>query len=76
MLQLKNLKRVIQLGESPNRIKVVGGMGIDSIENLNLFDTDTVFKKLKIKNPKLPIILFTYHPNTAEENTQKNVFQF
>ena len=62
-------KRVIQLGESPNRIKVVGGMGIDSIENLNLFDSDTVFKKLKIKNPKLPIILFTYHPNTAEKNT-------
>ena len=44
-------------------------MGIDSIENLNLFDSDTVFKKLKIKNPKLPIILFTYHPNTAEKNT-------
>ena len=44
-------------------------MGIDSINNLNLLDSKSVIDKLKIKNPKLPIILFTYHPNTAEENT-------
>ena len=62
-------KRVIQLGESPKRVFVVGGMGIDSINNLNLLDSKSVIDKLKIKNPKLPIILFTYHPNTAEENT-------
>lgn len=64
-------KRVIQLGEKPERVIVVGGMGIDSIKNLNLLDTNTVIKKLKIKNPKLPIILFTYHPNTAEESTSE-----
>ena len=62
-------KRVIQLGESPKRVFVVGGMGIDSINNINLLDSKSVIDKLKIKNPKLPIILFTYHPNTAEENT-------
>ena len=62
-------KRVIQLGESPDRVMVVGGMGIDSIKNLNLFDKKLVLNKLGIKNPKLPIILFTYHPNTAEEDT-------
>ncbi len=64
-------KRVIQLGESPNRVITVGGMGIDAIKNLNLLDKKLVMNKLKIKNPNLPIILFTYHPNTAEKDTDE-----
>ena len=40
-------KRVIQLGESPNRVMVVGGMGIDAIKNLKLFDKNLVLNKLK-----------------------------
>ena len=64
-------RRVIQMGEDPSRVFVVGGMGIDAIKNLTLLEPYEVINKLKIKNPKFPIILFTYHPVTAEESTIK-----
>ena len=54
-------KRVIQLGESPNRIKVVGGMGIDSIENLNLFEVIQSDKYIMSKiSPKKLRTIFSY----------------
>ena len=32
---MMNTERVIQLGENPNRVFNVGGLGIDSIKKLN-----------------------------------------
>lgn len=62
-------KRVIQMGEDPSKVFVVGGMGIDAIKNIKLLKLSEVIKKLKIKNQELPIILCTYHPVTAEESS-------
>jgi len=66
--------RVIQLGEYPNRVFNVGGMGIDNIKKLPLltqeaFETSIDFK-LNTKN-----ILVTFHPATLENSTAAEQFQ-
>ena len=66
-------KRVIQLGENPNKVFEVGGMGIESIRRFSLLSKQDFEKsinfKLNIKN-----ILVTYHPVTLEKIHQKNSF--
>ena len=63
-------KRVIQLGEQPNRVYNVGGLGIDNILKLNLLDKQELEKsidfKLREKN-----FLITFHPVTLESNTSE-----
>jgi GDP/UDP-N,N'-diacetylbacillosamine 2-epimerase (hydrolysing) len=61
-------QRVIQLGEQPDRVFLVGGLGIDNIKRLSLLDRkqlelsiDFSFKK---KN-----LLITFHPVTLEKET-------
>ena len=62
-------KRVVQMGENASRIHIVGGMGVDAIHNLELFNYEQTLEKLKIKNKYLPIVLCTYHSVTAEDKT-------
>ncbi len=56
-------KRVIQLGEKPERVFNVGGLGVDAIHNLSLLgkaelESDLGFKIIE-RN-----LLVTYHPET------------
>ncbi|ARJ49231.1 UDP-N-acetylglucosamine 2-epimerase [Candidatus Pelagibacter sp. RS40] len=66
-------KRVIQLGENPDKVFTVGGMGVENIKRLTLFTKEEFEKlidfKLNIKN-----ILVTFHPVTLEKNTSKKQF--
>jgi GDP/UDP-N,N'-diacetylbacillosamine 2-epimerase (hydrolysing) len=61
-------KRVIQLGEDPDRVFLVGGLGIDNIKKLNLLDRSALETALDFelgaKN-----LLVTFHPVTLEEGT-------
>jgi GDP/UDP-N,N'-diacetylbacillosamine 2-epimerase (hydrolysing) len=61
-------KRVIQLGEHPDRVFLVGGMGIDNINKLNLLEQTSLEGILGFefgtKN-----LLITFHPVTLEEST-------
>lgn len=58
-------QRVIQLGEQPDRVFLVGGLGIDNIKRLQLLDRaaleDALGFKLALKN-----LLITFHPVTLE----------
>lgn len=56
-------KRVIQLGEFPERVFNVGAIGIDHTLQLNLMDRSTIYKELTINEDK-PFFLITYHPET------------
>lgn len=60
--------RVIQLGECPDRVWCVGGLGIDNINHLKFLSKgdfeDSIGFKLGQKN-----LLVTYHPVTLERNT-------
>ncbi len=66
--------RVIQLGEHPNRVFNVGGMGIENIKRLQLLSKDEFEKSIDFKlNEKN--ILVTFHPVTLEDLTSEEQFQ-
>lgn len=60
--------RVIQLGEQPDRVFLVGGLGIDNIKNLKLLERAELEESLdfKLGNKNL---LVTFHPVTLEGET-------
>lgn len=66
--------RVIQLGEHPDRVFNIGGMGIENIKRLKFLDKEefeaSIDFKLADKN-----ILVTFHPVTLENSTAASQFQ-
>jgi GDP/UDP-N,N'-diacetylbacillosamine 2-epimerase (hydrolysing) len=66
--------RVIQLGEEPNRVFNVGGMGIENIKRLKLLSRDEFEKSIDFKLNKKNILV-TFHPVTLENSTAKDQFQ-
>lgn len=66
--------RVIQLGENPNRVFNVGGMGIENIKRLKLLSKDEFEKSINFKLNKKNILV-TFHPVTLENSTSKQQFQ-
>lgn len=62
--------RVIQLGENPNNVFIVGGLGIDNILKLNLLPKNDLENDLKFQFG-LKNLLITFHPVTLENNTSE-----
>lgn len=61
-------QRVVQLGEVPERVFLVGGLGIDNIKRLELMDRAALEASLDFKlGPKN--LLVTFHPVTLEKST-------
>ncbi len=61
-------RRVVQLGEAPERVFLVGGLGIDNLRRLELLDRAALEAALDFKlGPKN--LLVTFHPVTLEEST-------
>ncbi|CAE79551.1 UDP-N-acetylglucosamine 2-epimerase [Bdellovibrio bacteriovorus] len=57
--------KVIQLGESPDRVFNFGATGIDNIKRLPLFNREEVEERIPVlKGAKGPVFLVTYHPVT------------
>lgn len=56
-------RRVVQLGEAPENVFLVGGLGVDGITRLKLLDRDSLESELNLKfgNKNL---LITFHPET------------
>lgn len=67
-------KRVIQLGEEPQRVFNVGGMGIESIKRLKLLSKEAFEKSIDFKLAKKNILV-TFHPVTLENVTAQQQFQ-
>jgi GDP/UDP-N,N'-diacetylbacillosamine 2-epimerase (hydrolysing) len=61
-------QRVIQLGEDPGRVFLVGGLGIDNIRKLKLLDRDKLEVALDFKLGKKNLLI-TFHPVTLEQGT-------
>ena len=66
--------RVIQLGEQPNRVFNVGGMGIENIKRLKLLSKEEFEKSISFKLNKKNILV-TFHPVTLENSTAKEQFK-
>ncbi len=65
--------RVIQLGENPQRVFNVGGLGIDNIKKLILLSKDEFEKSIDFKLNKKNILV-TFHPATLEKSTAQKQF--
>jgi GDP/UDP-N,N'-diacetylbacillosamine 2-epimerase (hydrolysing) len=66
--------RVIQLGENPDRVFNVGGLGIENIKKLTLLSKDEFEKSINFKLNRKNILV-TFHPVTLENSTAKEQFQ-
>ena len=61
-------RRVIQLGEHPDRVFLVGGLGVDNIHKLKLFKKGELEESLDFKLGKNNLMV-TFHPVTLENNS-------
>lgn len=61
-------QRVIQLGEQPERVFLVGGLGIDNIKRLKLLDRAELEASLDFKLGQKNLLI-TFHPVTLEKAT-------
>ncbi len=59
-------RRIIQLGESPEKIFTVGALGVENALSLPLLPEDEIRTFLGVKAPA-PYILSTFHPVTLEQ---------
>lgn len=59
------MKRVIQLGENPSTVQLVGGLGVDAIKDLKLLNKDEIEQTLGIKFADKSLLI-TFHPATLE----------
>jgi GDP/UDP-N,N'-diacetylbacillosamine 2-epimerase (hydrolysing) len=58
-------KRVIQLGEDPSTVHLVGGLGVDAIKELKLLGKDEIEQNLGIKFLDKSFLV-TFHPATLD----------
>jgi GDP/UDP-N,N'-diacetylbacillosamine 2-epimerase (hydrolysing) len=63
--------RVIQLGEDPKNVFLVGGLGVESVMRLNLLSKVELEKSLKFKFGKKNLLI-TFHPVTLEKSSTKD----
>ncbi|EMJ92117.1 UDP-N-acetyl-D-glucosamine 2-epimerase, UDP-hydrolysing [Leptospira alstonii serovar Sichuan str. 79601] len=60
--------RVLQLGENPSHVFLVGGLGIDGIQKLNLLKKEELESSLDFKLNRKNLLV-TFHPVTLENFT-------
>lgn len=60
-------QRIIQLGESPDKVFEVGAIGIDNIKNMELLDRQDLASSVQLDLSK-PYFLVTYHPVTINSS--------
>lgn len=66
-------KRVIQLGEDPNRVYNVGAIGIENIKDMELLTREDLQNSINFKLG-VRTALVTFHPVTLENSTSKEKF--
>ena len=61
-------RRVIQLGEQPDRVFQVGGLGIDAIKRIELMDREALEASIDFKLGRKNLLV-TFHPVTLESQS-------
>lgn len=67
-------RRVIQMGESPSSVYVVGALGLDNIRGLRLKSRDETLSLLELSADS-PVFVVTYHPETLDDESVEHRFQ-
>lgn len=65
--------RIIQLGESPERVFNVGALGVENIKTVKLLDKDILEKSINFKFNENTLMV-TYHPVTLEKESSAQQF--
>lgn len=60
--------RIIQMGEDPTRVFVVGALGLDNIRNMALMDHAELARFTSLDFARTPVALLTYHPVTLDDS--------
>jgi GDP/UDP-N,N'-diacetylbacillosamine 2-epimerase (hydrolysing) len=60
--------RVIQLGEHPDRVRVVGGLGVDAISRIRLLDRQALSKAIGFEFGNRNLLV-TFHPETLSDKS-------
>lgn len=66
-------RRVIQLGEQPERVYCVGALGVENIKKQPLLSKRELEKSISF-SLDMPYVVITYHPVTLENNTAEEQF--
>lgn len=64
-------KRIIQLGEHPDRVFYTGAVGVENVKKLRLFSKNQIESEIDFKIDD-HTILVTYHPVTLGKRTSKD----
>lgn len=67
-------KRIIQLGESPDRVFNIGALGLDNIKTMKLLSKQELEKDLKLKFEG-KTALVTFHPVTLDKESPAKQFE-
>lgn len=62
--------RIIQLGESPDRVYNVGSLGVENILNVPLMSKEEICKDIGINSEKY--VVMTFHPVTLEYGAERS----
>lgn len=66
-------RRIIQLGESPDRVFNVGDLALDSIRHVTLVEREPLERELDL-SLQSPVFLVTFHPATLGELSPRDSF--
>ncbi|HNR95296.1 MAG TPA: UDP-N-acetylglucosamine 2-epimerase [Kiritimatiellia bacterium] len=67
-------RRVIQMGEDPSRVHLVGGMGVDAIKKTKLLNRQDLEKSMGFRFGKKNLLI-TFHPVTLESGSAGSQFE-
>lgn len=67
-------RRVIQLGEEPERVRTVGAIGLDHLERSSFMTTDEISESLDFDLGK-QFAVMTYHPVTLADESPVETFR-
>ena len=67
-------KRIIQMGENPKRVYLVGSLGVERIKKIKFLSKTILEKKIKFKFLKKNILI-TFHPETLSNKSKKESFK-
>lgn len=65
--------RVIQLGENPRQVFLIGSLGVENTRKIETLSRDKIEKILKVKF-KSKSLLVTFHPTTLDSETPEDQF--
>ena len=61
-------RRVIQMGENPSNVFLVGGLGVDNLKEIEIISRSNLEKELNFKFLERNLLV-TFHPETNKKNT-------